>query len=47
MPRTLQSGREQRQYMLEQEVFLLEKMGSKYKEAGEAEIYEMLKEHPL
>lgn len=47
MPSTLQSSREQRQYMLEQEIFLLEKMGSKYKEAGETEIYEMLKENPL
>ncbi len=47
MKKNIKKGENQRKYIFEQRLILLEKIGVNYKKAGEIEIDEILKENPL
>ncbi|GAB6085911.1 Imm63 family immunity protein [Alkaliphilus crotonatoxidans] len=47
MKKNIKKGENQRKYIFEQRLILLERIGTNYKKAGEIEIDEILKENPL
>lgn len=47
MKNNIKKGENQRKYIFEQRLILLERIGTNYKKAGEIEIDEILKENPL
>lgn len=47
MKKNIKKGENQRKYIFEQRLMLLEKIGINYKKAGEIEIDEILKENPI